>query len=162
MPNLGIGLGGNQPGAASFLPLAQETTAALAPCTSLARRRAVAGGATAAAAMLFILWRRAAARPLQVVETRPAANGTMDRGPAQYYVRFAGPVDHYRASLFITRGNEVVHRIHPRLNAAPEVLFGTAPGLEPGAYELHWSVTSLADGDVIEGSLPFVVRPEPN
>ena len=111
-----------------------------------------------AVAALLLLERRAAGQPLRVVESQPPAGGVVDRRPAQYFVRFAGPVDHYRASLVIARQGQVVAVLHPRLDAAPELLFGTAPALEPGAYELRWAVTSPSDGEVTRGVVAFTVR----
>jgi methionine-rich copper-binding protein CopC len=120
------------------------------------------GGRSLAAALLFLFLQQSAwGRPLQVVESQPAANSVVGRHPAQYFIRFEGPVDHYRSRLAVTRGGEVVQILHPRLDAAPELLFGTAPALEPGEYELRWTVTSLTGGDVTEGSVPFAVRPGP-
>jgi methionine-rich copper-binding protein CopC len=98
-------------------------------------------------------------RPIQVVETQPPANGLVDRHPAQYFIRFSAPVDHYRSRLIIAQGDTVVHVLQPRLDAAPTLLFGFAPGLQPGAYELRWVVTSLQDGAVTEGAVAFTVRP---
>ncbi|MFC7477728.1 copper resistance protein CopC [Dankookia sp. GCM10030260] len=93
------------------------------------------------------------------MEAQPPARGLEDRHPAQYFIRFTAPVDHYRSRLVIAQGGKVVHVLQPRLDAAPTLLFGFAPGLEPGAYELRWIVTSLPDGAVTEGSFPFTVRP---
>jgi methionine-rich copper-binding protein CopC len=123
--------------------------------------RATAAGILAAALLLHLPGRDALGQATQVVETQPPANGIIGQWPAQYVIRFAGPVDHYRASLIIMRDGRVVRVMHPRLDAAPEVLFGTAPALEAGAYELRWAVTSLTDGAVAEGSIAFTVRPQP-
>jgi methionine-rich copper-binding protein CopC len=111
------------------------------------------------AVLLFRPDRANCGRPIEAVETHPAANGLVDRHPAQYFVRFSGPVDHYRSRLVIARDGTVVHVLQPRLDAAPELLFAFAPGLEPGGYELRWVVTSLPDGQVTEGSVAFTVRP---
>jgi methionine-rich copper-binding protein CopC len=111
-----------------------------------------------AVAALLLFERHAVGQPLRVVESQPPAGGVVDRRPAQYFVRFAGPVDHYRASLVIARQGQVVAVLHPRLDAAPELLFGTAPALEPGAYELRWAVTSQSDGEVTRGVVAFTVR----
>jgi methionine-rich copper-binding protein CopC len=120
-----------------------------------------AAGFLAAALLLLLPGRGAFGQTARVIETQPPANGIIDQQPAQHFIRFAGPVDHYRASLIIMRDGRVVRVMHPRLDAAPEVLFGTAPALEAGAYELRWAVTSLTDGAVAEGSIAFTVRPQP-
>ena len=124
-------------------------------------RRATAAGILAAALLLLLSGRDAFGQTTRVVETQPPADGIVDQRPTQYFIRFAGPVDHYRASLLITRDGRVVQVMHPRLDAAPELLFGSAPALEAGTYELRWAVTSLVDGAVAEGSVPFTVRPQP-
>ena len=101
------------------------------------------GGRSLAAALLF------AFPPAERLGTAAAGGGiptggecVVGRHPAQSFIRFEGPVDHYRSRLAVTRGGEVVQILHPRLDAPP-VLFGTAPALEPGEYELRWTVTSL-------------------
>jgi hypothetical protein len=80
------------------------------------------------------------ARPMRVVNSTPSAEAIMHGKNAQYVVRFDGPVDHEQSSLEILRDGQVVERLHPLLRSAPEVLFASAPALEPGRYVLHWSV----------------------
>jgi methionine-rich copper-binding protein CopC len=124
-------------------------------------RRGAVGRSLVSALLLLALQQGAQGRPLQAMETQPAVNGSVGDQPAQYFVRFNEPVDHYRSRLAIMSGGQVVQILHPRLDAAPELLFGFAPALEPGEYELRWTVVSLTDGDVTEGSVPFTARLRP-
>jgi methionine-rich copper-binding protein CopC len=103
-------------------------------------------------------WSAALAEAPRVVGSQPAANAVLDGRPADYLIRFAGPVDHQRSSLAILRDGQVVERMNPRLDAAPDVLFARGLALAPGAYELRWTMRSLQDGSVTEGSVPFSVR----
>src|SRR5690349_13316167 len=59
--------------------------------------RATAGGILAAALLMLLPGRDALGQTTRVVETQPPANGIIGQRPAQYFIRFAGPVDHYRA-----------------------------------------------------------------
>ena len=34
-----------------------------------------------------------------------------------------------------------------------------APPLPPGDYSLHWSVKSMTGANVVEGDIPFTVKP---
>jgi methionine-rich copper-binding protein CopC len=96
----------------------------------------------------------AAARPAQVVEFRTLADGPN----AQYVVRFDSAVDHERSRLSVTQGDRVVETLRPILRAEPNVLAASGPRLEPGAYELRWTVRSVRDGEISEGSIPFTVK----
>jgi methionine-rich copper-binding protein CopC len=98
------------------------------------------------------------ADPLHVVETIPAAGAVIDTRHTTYSVRFDGLVDHRASSLSITQGGRVVEELRPLLNAAPEVLYGSAPELPNGSYELHWSARSGTDGSTVTGAIPFLVR----
>jgi methionine-rich copper-binding protein CopC len=125
---------------------------------TLVMHHATTAGILAAALLLLLPGRDALGQTTRVIETQPPANAIIDQQPAQYFIRFADPVDHYRAGLVIMQNGRMVQMMHPRLDAAPELLFGTAPALAAGAYELRWTVTSLTDGAVAEGSIAFTVR----
>jgi methionine-rich copper-binding protein CopC len=96
-------------------------------------------------------------RTMQLVETLPAAETIVDRNNAQYVVRFDGPIDHRASRLLIMRGDHVVRRLRPLLDAAPEVLFASGPRLSAGNYQLVWSAKSMPDGDFTDGSIRFTV-----
>jgi methionine-rich copper-binding protein CopC len=50
-----------------------------------------------------------------------------------------------------------VQTLHPRLNAAPEMLFARVPALQPGDYRLAWTVKALDGANVIAGEIAFSV-----
>ncbi len=114
----------------------------------------------ASAALLLLLSATPApAQPMHVVSSTPAADATLTAGMAQYLVRFDGPVDHRQSRLEILRDGQVIETLHPRLESAPEVLFAAAPAPGPGHYTLHWTVRSMADQGMTEGTIPFSVAP---
>jgi methionine-rich copper-binding protein CopC len=122
------------------------------------RRTALSGGISAATVLALLPPRGALARTPEVLQTRPAANAVLGRQPVECLVRFAGPVDHYRSRLLIVRGDQVAATPHVRLDSAPDVLFGMAPALEPGDYELRWEVVTPGGSDQGQGAVPFAVR----
>jgi methionine-rich copper-binding protein CopC len=95
------------------------------------------------------------ARTLHMMETVPAAEAIVDGRHAEYRVRFDAPVDHQNSRMTITQGNKVVATLKPRLDAAPTVLYASAPRLPAGDYQLHWAARSSPDGEVTEGSISF-------
>src|SRR5687768_4311075 len=99
------------------------------------------GRAGPALALLLLLSQHGAwGGEARIVESHPVAHAVVDGRNAQYFVRFDGPVDHGGSRLFITRDGRVVEVLRPRLDAAPELLFASAPALPPGDYELRWSM----------------------
>ena len=107
-----------------------------------------------------LLWTAdASARSLKMLRSMPAAEALMDGRNAQYSVHFDGLVDHRGSRLWITRDGQLVENLPVLVDAAPQVLFGSAPELVGGRYELHWAVKSAPDGEVTEGSIGFTVRP---
>jgi methionine-rich copper-binding protein CopC len=101
----------------------------------------------------------ARAEDLHVMESAPAASAVIDGRSSEFFVRFDRPVDHIRSLLAITRDGKVIETLHPRLGSAPEVLFARAPTLPAGDYKLHWSVKTMTDVTVVQGDIPFSVKP---
>jgi methionine-rich copper-binding protein CopC len=99
----------------------------------------------------------AAAQPPRMLQSYPPAKAVVHSRDTGYSVRFDRPVDHEKSRLFITEAGRTMREMQPRLEAAPEVLYGTAVPLPPGEYELHWEVISLSGGEVTTGSVPFTV-----
>ena len=97
----------------------------------------------------------AEARPVHLLASTPAAEAILHGRNAQYVVRFDGPVDHAQSRLEILRDGQIVQRLDPLLDNAPDVLFASAPAPEPGHYVLHWIVRSVTDEDVSEGMIHF-------
>ena len=113
----------------------------------------------ALALALGVVWGSdASARSLAMVRSVPAAEAFVDGRDAQYSVHFDGLVDHRGSRLGISRDGKVVETVPVLTDAAPEVLFGSAPQLAEGRYELHWAAKSAPDGEVTEGAIGFTVR----
>jgi methionine-rich copper-binding protein CopC len=107
--------------------------------------------------LLLAATQAASARPMRVMNSTPAAEAIVQGDNAQYVVRFDGPVDHAQSRLEIMRDGKLVETLHARLDSAPEVLFASAPALQPGKYTLHWVVRSMPDQDDSDGMIPFSV-----
>jgi methionine-rich copper-binding protein CopC len=107
--------------------------------------------------LLLISTTDAPARQMHVEASTPMAEAIMQGRNEQYAVRFDGPVDHSRSRLEILQDGKVVRRLHALLDSAPDVLFASAPAPQPGHYVLHWSASSLPDGEISEGTIPFTV-----
>jgi hypothetical protein len=74
-----------------------------------------------------------------------------------FFVHFSMPVDHPHSSLAIVRDGKVMATLHPRLEAAPNVLYARAPTPPAGDYTLHWIVRPAAGMTLAEGDVPFTV-----
>ena len=101
----------------------------------------------------------ASAQDARMMESAPKAKAVIEGRSSEFFVRFDRPVDHIRSQLSITRDGTLVERLTPRLESAPEVLFARAPTLPPGDYSLHWAVTTMTGTNVVEGDIPFTVKP---
>ena len=101
----------------------------------------------------------ASAQDARMMESAPKAKAVIEGRSSEFFVRFDRPVDHIRSQLAITRDGTLVERLTPRLESAPEVLFARAPTLPPGDYSLHWAVKTMTGTNVVEGDIPFTVKP---
>lgn len=101
----------------------------------------------------------ASAQDARMMESAPKAKAVVEGRSSEFFVRFDRPVDHIRSQLSITRDGTLVERLTPRLESAPEVLFARAPTLPPGDYSLHWAVKTMTGTNVVEGDIPFTVKP---
>jgi methionine-rich copper-binding protein CopC len=106
-------------------------------------------------AIAALALRPAAAQERHLVQSFPVASATVTGDNAEYFVRFDGPVDHRHSVLWITRGDQVVQRLTPRLESAPDTLYASAPRLPAGDFELHWELRSITGADQGSGSVPF-------
>ena len=107
--------------------------------------------------LVLVSTEAASARPMHVLASTPAAQAIMHGANAQYVVRFDGPIDHAQSRLEILRDGQVVERLDPLLDSAADVLFASAPTLQPGHYVLHWTVKSIPDQDDSDGMIAFSV-----
>jgi methionine-rich copper-binding protein CopC len=99
----------------------------------------------------------AAASPVQMMQSTPAAKAIVHGDHAQYVVRFDGPVNHLASRLEITRDGKVVQTLHPLTNAAVDVLFASGAVPVAGRYMLHWDAV-CPDGERSTGDIPFTVQ----
>ncbi len=93
------------------------------------------------------------------MDSAPKASAVIEGRSSEFFVRFDRPVDHIHSQLAITRNGPVVEKPAPRLESAPEVLYARAPTLPAGDYELSWRVKTMTGADVIQGNIPFTVKP---
>lgn len=99
----------------------------------------------------------AAAEDIAVMDSDPKAQAVIGEPSSAFFVRFDRPINHIQSSLSIWRGDELVERLQPRLQTEPNVLFARAPTLPPGSYMLRWTVRTVEDVKVLQGSIPFTV-----
>ena len=101
----------------------------------------------------------ASAQQVRVMDSAPKASAVIEGRSSEFFVRFDRPIDHAHSQLAITRNGQVVEKLAPRLESAPEVLFARAPTLPAGDYDLHWQVKTMTGTDVTQGKIPFTVKP---
>lgn len=101
----------------------------------------------------------ASAQDVRVMESAPKASAVIEGRSSEFFVRFDRPVDHIHSQLTITRNGQLVEKLAPRLESAPEVLYARAPTLPAGDYDLNWRVKTMTGTDVIQGNIPFTVKP---
>jgi hypothetical protein len=90
-------------------------------------------------------------RPLRMESVTIGERGT------EVLVRFDRPISHERSTLFLVRNGKVVETIHPRLEAAPTVLFARIQTPTPGVYVLRWTVCPQGSNDRYDGEFPLAV-----
>jgi hypothetical protein len=72
-------------------------------------------------------------------------------------VRFDRPISHSLSSLTLVRNGKIVATPHPRLEAAPNVLFARIPTPATGNYIVHWTVCPEGTNDRYDGEFSFSV-----
>src|SRR5262245_42978349 len=102
-----------------------------------------------------------AAQEVSILDSHPKARAVIGDPGSSFFVRFDRPIDHVHSSLSIWRGGQLVERLQPRLESAPEVLFARTPTMPPGEYTLRWTVRTMTDVKVISGDIPFTVKRQP-
>jgi methionine-rich copper-binding protein CopC len=106
-------------------------------------------------ALLLLSPLAAWSRPMQMMDTFPAAQAVVDGNNEKYVIRFDGPVDHRTSRMWLTQSHRAFRTLTPLLDSAPTVLFASGSRLPPGSYQLHWSVRSMPDGELADGSIQF-------
>jgi len=85
------------------------------------------------------------------------AHATVGQQSIDFFVRFDAPVNHTLSSFAIIRGGKVVAVLHPRLDAAPTVLFARMSTLAAGDYVLHWTTCPAGTAERHDGEFAFTV-----
>jgi copper resistance protein C len=91
-----------------------------------------------------------------VLSSSPRADETVKGGDLPIEIRFNSQIDVARShvKLFKIDGPSTSLRLQDV--GSGDRLKTLAPGLEPGAYRLHWQTLS-PDGHITQGDIPFVV-----
>jgi methionine-rich copper-binding protein CopC len=97
-------------------------------------------------------------RALHVRSSVPAAETIVDGRNTQYVLQFDGQIDHRTSSMEIISNGKVVQALVSLRGSEPTTLVASAPTVPPGRYQLHWRATSVPDGDVSEGFVPFTIE----
>ena len=79
-----------------------------------------------------------------------------ERG-TELIVRFDRPVSHEQSWLSLVRDGKVVATLHPRLQAAPNVLFARIQTPTTGNYVVRWTVCPEGTNDRYDGEFSFTV-----
>jgi methionine-rich copper-binding protein CopC len=91
-----------------------------------------------------------------VVESAPAADGSVAGPDIEISLRFNSRLDQKRSQLTLVDPDNANHRLAVSPASAPDMLQAKASGLRPGAYKLRWQVLAI-DGHITRGDIPFRV-----
>jgi len=91
-----------------------------------------------------------------VIKSDPAVDATVAGASVPIALRFNSRIDQERSrvTLYGPDGKSATLPLAP--STSPDLLTGTASGLAPGDYRLHWQVLSV-DGHITRGDIPFKV-----
>jgi hypothetical protein len=82
---------------------------------------------------------------------------TIGERSTEIFVRFDRPISHERSSLLLLLNGKTVETIHPRLEAAPNVLFARIVTPARGNYVLRWTICPQGSNDRYDGEFPFTI-----
>ena len=100
----------------------------------------------------------ASAEAMRLLGVEPRPNQVMSGSGVAFTLHFDHPLDH-QASRFMLVGAGGARKTVPvRLEAQPNVLYGSVGQLPQGSYMLNWSARA-SDGATLSGTLPFMVAP---
>jgi len=91
-----------------------------------------------------------------VIDSTPAAGGTVTGPDLLIELRFNSRIDHERSRLTLYLPDGRIRSLAQVPDAAPDVVAARAAGLTPGAYRLRWQVLAV-DGHITRGDVPFQV-----
>jgi hypothetical protein len=84
-------------------------------------------------------------------------SATISGRGTELLVRFDRPISHERSWLTLVRDGKVVLVMHPRLGAAPNVLFARIQTPLPGNYIVRWTVCPEGSNDRYDGEFVFTI-----
>ncbi len=90
-----------------------------------------------------------------LMDSQPAANTTLDPGPAAFALRFNSRIDQARSRLELRPAGAAGQALK-LLPSGADTLQAQAP-LLPGSWVLRWQVLAV-DGHITRGDVPFTVR----
>jgi methionine-rich copper-binding protein CopC len=90
-------------------------------------------------------------KPIQIESVAIGELGT------EVLIRFDRPISHDQSSLSLIRDGKVVATLHPRLQAAPKVLFVRIPTPTAGNYLVRWPVCPEGGNERYDGEFPFTI-----
>ncbi len=127
--------------------------------TSLIKRRRRAGSAASvcasAAAVAIAATVAWAAVHTRLESSAPAADEVLSVAPAQFELRFSGPVNEALSALVLVAPSGDSLRVALRGSGDDgRILVGDVPGLEDGKYLVRWKTVS-ADGHTVQGVFEF-------
>jgi methionine-rich copper-binding protein CopC len=111
--------------------------------------------ATLAVIALLTLRPAAAVAHAILLESTPAAHGTVPQGSVLFHLRYNSRIDAARSRLTLTRPDHSRAVLSIAAGHQEDILEASAP-LAPGAYSLRWQVLAI-DGHITRGDLPFSV-----
>jgi hypothetical protein len=82
---------------------------------------------------------------------------TINEHATELLVRFDRPISHSLSSLSLVRDGKIVATPHPRLEAAPNVLFARIPTPATGNYTVRWTVCPEGTNDRYDGEFTFTI-----
>jgi methionine-rich copper-binding protein CopC len=91
-----------------------------------------------------------------LIESRPAAGGTVLPGEAAIMLQYNSRIDQARSRVTLSHAGAADERLALLPSPRPEVLQVKTGPLAPGAYVLHWFVLAT-DGHITRGDVPFLV-----
>lgn len=86
---------------------------------------------------------------------------TIGEHGTEVLVQFDRPISHGQSWLSLVRDGKVVATIHPRLEAAPNVLFARIQTPSAGNYIVRWTVCPEGSNDRYDGEFPVTVGDAP-
>jgi len=109
---------------------------------------------TGLAALLLLAPTLARAHAI-LMESQPAAGGTVPAGEAAITLQYNSRIDQARSRVTLSHVGAADERLTLQPEQQPDVLKAAAV-LAPGAYTLHWFVLAT-DGHITRGDVPFTV-----